>query len=114
MEREIPSSMLAADARQVMEESSDTTHFSLIDASGNMVATTQTVNLPFGSAVVPPVTGVLVNNEMDDFSAKPGAPNAYGLIGFAANAIVPGRRMLSYMSPPLVLGEERTAVISNT
>ncbi|HLS04914.1 MAG TPA: gamma-glutamyltransferase [Wenzhouxiangella sp.] len=111
MDRAMPSSMLAADAGQVMEESSDTTHFSLIDASGNMVATTQTVNLPFGSAFVPPGTGVLVNNEMDDFSAKPGEPNAYGLIGFAANAIEPGKRMLSSMSPTFVMGDERTAVI---
>lgn len=111
MDLAMPSSMLAADAGQVMGESSDTTHFSLIDSSGNMVATTQTVNLPFGSAFVPPGTGVLINNEMDDFSAKPGEPNAYGLIGFAANAIEPGKRMLSSMSPTFVMGDERTAVI---
>lgn len=106
-----PSSMLAADPDRLGKESTDTTHFSLIDAQGNMVSATLTVNLPFGAAFAPPGTGVLVNNEMDDFSAKPGEPNAFGLIGFSANAIEPHKRMLSSMSPTLVIGEDRTAVL---
>jgi len=111
MDRATPSSALAADPGRLGYESTDTTHFSLIDAEGNMVSATVTVNLPFGAAFAPPGTGVLVNNEMDDFSAKPGEPNAYGLIGFEANAIEPHKRMLSSMSPTIVLGEERTAVL---
>jgi gamma-glutamyltranspeptidase/glutathione hydrolase len=111
LDRATPSSMLAADPDRLGPESTDTTHFSLIDAQGNMVSGTLTVNLPFGAAYAPPGTGVLVNNEMDDFSAKPGEPNAYGLIGFAANAIEPGKRMLSSMSPTIVIGDERTAVL---
>lgn len=111
MDRATPSAALAADPDRLAPESSDTTHFSLIDAEGNMVSATLTVNLPFGAAYVPPGTGVLVNNEMDDFSAKPGEPNAYGLIGFAANSIAPGKRMLSSMSPTIVIGPERTAVL---
>ena len=89
----------------------DTTHFSLIDAEGNMVAGTLTVNLPFGSAFMAPGTGFLVNNEMDDFSAKPGVPNAFGLIGFAANEIQPYKRPLSSMSPTFILGADRRAVL---
>jgi len=111
LDRATPSSMLAADPDRVGAESSDTTHFSLIDGEGNMVSATLTVNLPFGAAYAPPGTGVLVNNEMDDFSAKPGEPNAYGLIGFSANAIEPHKRMLSSMSPTIVIGDDRTAVL---
>jgi gamma-glutamyltranspeptidase/glutathione hydrolase len=111
MDRATPSSMLAADPDRLGTESTDTTHFSLIDSEGNMVSATLTVNLPFGAAYAPPGTGVLVNNEMDDFSAKPGEPNAYGLIGFSANAIEPHKRMLSSMSPTIVIGDDRTAVL---
>ncbi|WP_376696713.1 gamma-glutamyltransferase [Wenzhouxiangella sp. EGI_FJ10305] len=111
MDRATPSSMLAADPDRLGSESTDTTHFSLIDGEGNMVSATLTVNLPFGAAYAPPGTGVLVNNEMDDFSAKPGEPNAYGLIGFSANAIEPHKRMLSSMSPTMVIGDDRTAVL---
>ncbi len=89
----------------------DTSHFSLIDTDGNMVAATLTVNLPYGSAFMAPGTGFLLNNEMDDFSAKAGAPNAYGLLGYSANAIEPGKRMLSSMTPTFVLGEQRVAVL---
>ena len=92
-------------------ESSETTHFSIIDADGNRVAATLTLNYPFGSGFVVPGTGVLLNNEMDDFSAKPGEPNAYGLIGFEANAIAPQRRPLSSMSPTFVDTGERVAVL---
>ncbi|HBO93366.1 MAG: gamma-glutamyltransferase [Pseudomonadales bacterium] len=76
-----------------------TTHFSIIDRQGNKVAATLSINLPFGSGVTVAGTGVLLNNEMDDFSAKPGSPNAYGLIGSEANAIAGGKRPLSSMTP---------------
>ncbi|MGK7295806.1 MAG: gamma-glutamyltransferase, partial [Candidatus Wenzhouxiangella sp. M2_3B_020] len=110
MDRALPSKYLAADPSR-MKESENTTHFSLIDADGNMVSATLTVNLPFGSAFAAPGTGVLLNNEMDDFSAKPGEPNAYGLIGFEANAIEPGKRMLSSMTPTIVKGPDETAIL---
>jgi gamma-glutamyltranspeptidase/glutathione hydrolase len=108
-DRATPSSMLAGNDQ--LREGTDTTHFSVIDADGNMVAGTLTVNLPFGSAFMPPGTGLLVNNEMDDFSAKEGEPNAFGLIGFTANEIQPFKRPLSSMSPTFMIGENRRAVI---
>ena len=80
-----------------------TTHFSTADAQGNWVACTATINTSFGSKVVIPGTGVLMNNEMDDFSAQPGAPNYFGLVGAEANAIAPGKRPLTSMSPTLVM-----------
>ncbi|WP_018145022.1 gamma-glutamyltransferase [Thioalkalivibrio sp. AKL6] len=95
----------------VSTESRETTHFSVIDAEGNRVAATLTLNYPFGSGYVVPGTGVLLNNEMDDFSAKPGEPNAYGLVGFEANAIAPQRRPLSSMSPTFVETEDRVAIL---
>jgi gamma-glutamyltranspeptidase/glutathione hydrolase len=79
-----------------------TTHFSMADAEGNWVACTATINTSFGSMVVVPGTGVLLNNEMDDFSSQPGVPNAFGLVGAEANAVAPGKRPLSSMSPTLV------------
>lgn len=84
------------------EESPDTTHISVIDGDGNMVANTYTLNLSFGSGIVVPGTGILLNNEMDDFSAAPGIPNAYGLTGGEKNAIVARKRPLSSMTPTLV------------
>lgn len=110
MDRALPSAHLAADPDR-LRESDNTTHFSLIDAGGNMVSATLTVNLPYGSAFAVPGTGVLLNNEMDDFSAKAGEPNAFGLIGFQANSIEPGKRMLSSMSPTIIKGEERVAIL---
>ena len=92
-------------------ESPQTSHFSVLDAAGNRVAATITLNYPFGSGFVPPGTGVLLNNEMDDFAARPGVPNAYGLIGFEANAIGPHRRPLSSMSPTFVETPERITVL---
>jgi gamma-glutamyltranspeptidase/glutathione hydrolase len=80
-----------------------TTHFSAADAQGNWVACTATVNTSFGSKVVIPGTGVIMNNQMDDFSLQPGVTNSFGLIGAEANAIAPGKRPLSSMSPTLVL-----------
>ncbi|MCB0273142.1 MAG: gamma-glutamyltransferase, partial [Bdellovibrionales bacterium] len=94
-----------------LREGNDTTHFSIIDAEGNLVAVTQTVNTVFASKFVADGTGVLLNNEMDDFSAKPGEPNAYGLIGGEANSIQPGKRPLSSMTPTFVIGEDDVAVL---
>ena len=88
----------------------DTTHFSIIDQQGNMVAATLSVNYPFGSGLVAEGTGVLLNDEMDDFSAKPGVPNAYGLLGSTANAIQPGKRMLSSMTPAFVHTKHKSLI----
>lgn len=86
-------------------ESSETTHFSVMDRAGNAVANTYTLNFSYGSGIVAGGTGILLNNEMDDFSAKPGVPNAYGLVGGKANAIQPDKRPLSSMTPTLVFKE---------
>lgn len=83
-------------------ESVETTHFSVMDKNGNAVANTYTLNLSYGSGIVAKGTGILLNNEMDDFSAKPGVPNAYGLVGGKANAVQPDKRPLSSMTPTLV------------
>jgi len=84
-------------------ESEETTHFSVMDAAGNVVSNTYTINFGYGSGIVAAGTGILLNNEMDDFSAKPGVPNAYGLIGGEANAVAGGKRPLSSMTPTVVL-----------
>jgi len=86
----------------VAYESEETTHFSVMDKAGNVVSNTYTINFSFGSGIVANGTGVLLNNEMDDFSAKVGVPNAYGLLGGEANAIGPGKRPLSSMTPTIV------------
>lgn len=90
---------------------SDTTHFSVIDAEGNRVAATLSVNLPFGSGFVAEGTGVLLNDEMDDFSIKPLTANAYGLVGDSANAIAPGKRPLSSMTPTFVETDDRIGLL---
>jgi gamma-glutamyltranspeptidase/glutathione hydrolase len=87
-----------------------TTHLCTADAEGNWVAITQTINTTFGSKVVIPGTGVVMNDEMDDFSAQPGKPNAFGLVGAEANAIGPGKRPLSSMSPTIVLKDGQPIV----
>lgn len=89
----------------------DTTHFSVVDNQGNKVSATLSINYPFGSCFVPESTGVLLNDEMDDFVSKPGIPNAYGLVGSHANAIEPGKRMLSSMSPSIAETRDRIAII---
>lgn len=109
LDRATPSASLAP--APVASERPDTTHFSIIDRAGNLAAVTQTINLPYGAAVVVPGTGFLLNNEMDDFSVKPGVPNAFGLVGDAANAIAPGKRPLSSMSPSLLFGPDQVAVV---
>lgn len=93
------------------DEGRDTTHFSVLDRQGNRVAATLSINYPFGSGFVPPGTGVLLNDEMDDFSARPGVANAYGLVGGEANAIAPGKRMLSSMSPTFVESAAGVAIL---
>jgi gamma-glutamyltranspeptidase/glutathione hydrolase len=92
-------------------EDDETTHFSILDAEGNRVSATQTVNLLYGSGMVAPGTGVLLNNEMDDFALRPGTPNAFGVMGFAANAPQAGKRMLSSMTPSFIESQDRLAVI---
>lgn len=92
-------------------EGDQTTHFSIIDKDGNRVAATITVNTWYGSAFIPPGSGVLLNNEMDDFSIKPGVPNDFGLIGAEANAVEPGKRPLSSMSPTFLESDRGIAVV---
>ncbi|MCW8964265.1 MAG: gamma-glutamyltransferase [Gammaproteobacteria bacterium] len=92
-------------------EGNDTTHYSILDKAGNRVAATLSINYPFGSGFVVPGTGVLLNDEMDDFSVLPGEANAYGLVGNEANAIMPGKRMLSSMSPSFIEDNKRMAII---
>ena len=92
-------------------ESRTTTHFSIVDASGNAVANTYTVNDWFGSRIVVEGAGFLMNDEMDDFSVKPGVPNTYGVVGYTANEISPGKRMLSSMSPTIMLRNGDVAMV---
>src|SRR6202021_3208914 len=84
-------------------EGSNTTHFSVVDRFGNAVSNTYTLNFNYGVGLVAEGTGILLNNELDDFAVKPDAPNAYGLIGYAANAPGPGKRPLSSMTPTIIL-----------
>lgn len=90
-------------------ENNQTTHFSVVDKDGNAVAVTYTLNTTFGTGIVAGNTGILLNNEMDDFSAKPGVPNVYGLVGGDANAVGPNKRPLSSMSPTIVVKDGKTA-----
>jgi gamma-glutamyltranspeptidase/glutathione hydrolase len=107
---------LSADigAGQIPLESPDTTHASVMDAHGNAVAYTTTLNLSYGAKMVAAGTGVLLNNEMDDFSAKENTPNFYGLLGRQANAIEPGKRMLSSMTPTIVLKEDAPLLVTGS
>jgi gamma-glutamyltranspeptidase/glutathione hydrolase len=100
MKKATPSASLAP--RAMVPSGTHTTHLSVLDAQGNYVAATLSINLPFGSGFTVPGTGVLLNNEMDDFAAQPGSPNAYGLVGSEANAIAPGKRPLSSMTPSFI------------
>lgn len=92
-------------------EGQNTSHFSIIDDEGNRVAATLSINYPFGSGFVSAGTGVVLNNEMDDFASKPGKANVYGLVGGKANSIEPGKRPLSSMSPTFIETDEIIAVI---
>jgi gamma-glutamyltranspeptidase/glutathione hydrolase len=92
-------------------EGRSTSHFSIVDRDGNAVALTYTLNTDFGSGVVVEGGGFLLNNEMDDFSAKPGVANYYGVTGAEANAIAPGKRMLSSMSPTMLVSHGRVSMV---
>jgi gamma-glutamyltranspeptidase/glutathione hydrolase len=107
------SSALLDEAAAAAREGDNTTHFSIIDRDGNRVAATLSINTPFGSGIVAGTTGVILNNEMDDFATSPGVPNAYGLTGARANGIEPRKRPLSSMSPTFV-EDERGVLILGT
>lgn len=109
MDKATPSSALPVAV--VQYGGADTTHFSVLDKEGNRVAATLSINYPFGSGLTPEGTGVLLNDEMDDFSSKPGTPNVYGLVGAEANAIAPGKRMLSSMTPTFIESERGVAIM---
>lgn len=95
-------------------ESPETTHFSVMDKKGNAVSCTTTLNTSFGNKIVVPGTGFLLNNEMDDFSSKPGVPNIYGLVGSEANAIEPKKRMLSSMTPAIVAKDGKALLVTGS
>lgn len=95
-------------------ESDQTTHFSVMDKAGNAVAVTYTLNLNFGSGIVAEGTGILLNNEMDDFSVKPGVPNAFGLVGGTANAIEAKKRPLSSMTPTIVMKNNKPWLVTGS
>lgn len=108
-EKATPSDLLSGNPTPL--EDDETTHFSIIDRDGNRVGATQTVNLLYGSGLIPKGTGVLLNNEMDDFALKPGTPNAFGVMGYAANAPKPGKRMLSSMTPTFMESPDKVVVL---
>ena len=110
LDRAMPSDFLAGNI-QHKSGGRNTTHFSVMDKKGNRVAATLSVNFPFGSGFVAKDTGVLLNDEMDDFVSKTGVMNGYGLVGGLANAIEPGKRMLSSMSPTFIEDENRIAIL---
>jgi gamma-glutamyltranspeptidase/glutathione hydrolase len=97
-----------------LDESHDTTHFSIVDRFGNAVSNTTTINLSFGSGMVVEGAGFLLNNEMDDFSAKSGVANSFGAVGGDANAIAPNKRMLSSMSPTILLEDEKIKLVTGS
>jgi gamma-glutamyltranspeptidase/glutathione hydrolase len=106
----------AADVLQIAppREGSNTTHYSVVDSHGNAVSNTYTLNFPYGVGLVADGTGVLLNNELDDFTAAPGASNAFGLVGFEANLPGPGKRPLSSMSPTIVLKDGKPVLVTGT
>lgn len=108
-QRATPSDLLPALPAPLEDE--ETTHFSIIDAEGNVASTTQTINLLYGSGLVVPGTGVLLNNEMDDFALRPATPNAFGVMGYEANAPAAGKRMLSSMTPTFVESSDKVIAI---
>src|SRR5262249_57024988 len=93
-------------------EGENTTHFSVIDRFGNAVASTYTLNFNFGVGLVADGTGIMLNNELDDFSAKPGAPNFFGLVGGDANAPGPGKKPLSSMTPTIVFRDGKVVLVT--
>ncbi len=113
-ERATPSVKISPGTPAENNESIDTTHFSVIDRYGNAVSNTYTLNFSYGTKITVPGTGILLNNEMDDFSSKPGVPNAYGLIGGEYNSIAPEKRMLSSMTPTIVLKSGKPYLITGS
>jgi len=111
LDRATPSAALPGIVTEPSGPGDQTSHFSVLDVRGNAVAATQSINFSFGSGFMPAETGVILNDEMDDFSIKPGVPNGYGLIGAEANAIAPGKRMLSSMTPTLLRSERGVALL---
>lgn len=109
-----PSSVIKPGSLQTTHESEETTHLSVIDKDGNAVAVTTTLNNSYGSRTVIGGAGFFLNDEMDDFSIKPGVPNMYGAVGGEANAIQPGKRMLSSMSPTIVLKDDKPFLVVGT
>jgi gamma-glutamyltranspeptidase/glutathione hydrolase len=109
-----PSPVHRDSGRNRSDEPLETTHFSVLDAQGNAVSLTYTLNGSFGNGVVVSAGGFLLNNEMDDFSIKPGVPNLYGVVGGRANEIVPGKRMLSSMAPTIVVRDGQARVVLGT
>ena len=112
-ERATPASAIRAGGL-VHEEGRNTTHFSVVDGFGNAVANTYTLNFSYGVGLVAEGTGVVLNNELDDFSVKPDAPNAYGLIGYEANQPAPGKRPLSSMTPTILLKDGKPSIITGS
>jgi len=111
----LPTSRLSTPgARLFAQESHETTHFSIVDAAGNAVANTQTLNGAYGSGVTIPGTGILMNNQMDDFTAKVGVKNMYGLLQGPANAIMPGKRPLSSMTPAIVFKDGKLFLVTGS
>lgn len=108
---EVTSSEDISNGNPLPYESPDTTHFSVMDAKGNVVSNTYTLNFSYGSGIVIPGTGILMNNEMDDFSSKKGVPNAYGLVGFEANEIKAQKRPLSSMTPTIVFKNQKPYLV---
>jgi gamma-glutamyltranspeptidase / glutathione hydrolase len=113
-ERATPSGKISPGTPGRNKEGVDTTHFSVIDRHGNAVSNTYTLNFSYGTKLTVPGTGILLNNEMDDFSSKPGVPNAYGLIGGEYNSIEPEKRMLSSMTPTIVLKNDKPYLITGS
>ena len=109
-----PDEISQLDAVQPGLESPDTTHYSIVDQWGNAVSNTYTLNWEYGCGVVVEGAGFLLNNEMDDFSVKPGVPNVFGVVGGSANEIQPGKRMLSSMSPTILLRDGEVAMVVGT
>ena len=108
---EVTSSEDISNGNPLPYESPDTTHFSVMDGKGNVVSNTYTLNFSYGSGIVIPGTGILMNNEMDDFSSKKGVPNAYGLVGFEANEIKAQKRPLSSMTPTIVFKNQKPYLV---
>jgi len=113
MDRATPSSEIKEGQVEVIE-SFETTHFEIVDQWGNAVSITTTLNGYFGSKLVTQKSGFMLNNEMDDFSVKPGIPNQFGLVGSEANKIEPGKRMLSSMTPTIVLKNDSVVLLTGT